>query len=150
MVTNKKYKEMINFYEDEVLRAKRELQKQLNYTAYLEEQQTKYAKILNELRVNAEEKDNYKVYISGAITNDPDYKQKFKDAQKKLKKDGYIPVNPTWIQAELAWEEYMYIDLAMLHICDAVYMMKGWKESNGAKIEYNMAMLEGKEIIFEE
>ena len=44
----------------------------------------------------------------------------------------------------------MKIDLAMIDVCDIVYMMKGWRASRGAKIEECYAQMRGKKVIYEE
>lgn len=90
-----------------------------------------------------------KIYISGSISKNADYKKQFEEKLEELKKD-YVVLSPLFISAELEWKEYMKIDLAMIDVCDTVYMMKGWKESKGAKIEECYAGMRGKKIIYEE
>lgn len=89
-----------------------------------------------------------KIYISGAITNNPDYPMQFSKKIYELSKD-YAVLHPLMIKADLSWKEYMRIDLAMVYVCDCIYMMKGWENSRGAKIEQFYAELLGKEIIYE-
>lgn len=91
-----------------------------------------------------------KIYISGSISQNENYKQQFTDKQKELEEQGYIVLSPLFISCELEWKEYMKIDLVMIDVCDAVYMMKDWKTSRGAKIEECYAGMRGKEIIYEE
>ena len=90
-----------------------------------------------------------KVYISGAITNDFNYKEKFKQAEEKLLKMGHAVLNPTIIPPVLTHKEHMHIDLAMIDICDALYMLKDWEQSEGAKAEYRYAIELGKNIYLE-
>lgn len=90
-----------------------------------------------------------KIYISGAISNNPSYKKQFTDKFKELESE-YRVLTPLFINADLSWKEYMKIDLAMIKICDCIYMMKGWKNSRGAQIENIYAGILGKEIIYEE
>lgn len=90
-----------------------------------------------------------KIYISGGITNNPDYKRQFTRKYKELEKKGYIVLTPLFINAQLRWEEYMHIDYAMIDICDAIYMMDGWKDSQGARLEHIHAMDIGLEVIYE-
>lgn len=89
-----------------------------------------------------------KIYISGAISTNPDYKKQFTEKFRELESD-YTVLTPLFINAELSWKDYMRIDLAMISVCDAVYMMKGWEDSRGAKIEQFFAEINGKEIIYE-
>jgi len=90
-----------------------------------------------------------KIYISGAISNNPDYKKQFTHKYRELEKD-YTVLTPLFVNASLSWKEYMKIDIAMLSICDAIYMMKGWEESRGAQIEHFYAEYKGLKIIYEE
>lgn len=92
---------------------------------------------------------NKKLYISGAITNNPEYKKQFTDKYYELQ-DNYIVLHPLMINANLSWKEYMKIDLAMISVCDVVYMMKGWESSRGAKIEHFFAQMNGISIIYED
>ena len=89
-----------------------------------------------------------KLYLSGAITNNPEYKKQFTRKYRELE-EKFIVLSPLFINANLEWKEYMHIDLAMIDVCDVVYMMKGWKDSRGAKIEEVYAQFKDKEIIYE-
>ena len=40
-------------------------------------------------------------------------------------------------------------DLEFLRRADAIYMLKDWRKSEGAKIEYQKALEWGKQVIFE-
>jgi len=89
-----------------------------------------------------------KIYISGAITSDPAYRQKFATAEKRLEHQGHIAINPARLPAGLDYEEYMYIHLATITICDSIYMLPCWKDSPGAQREKHFAEVLGKEVIF--
>ena len=86
-------------------------------------------------------KDSRIVYISGSITNNPNYKEDFEKAEKNLLKDYDSVINPTKLPVfhDKTWESYMKTTLAELLECDAIFMVKGWQESRGAVIEYNLA-----------
>lgn len=90
-----------------------------------------------------------KVYISGSISNNPNYKKQFKAAEKKLKKQGHQVFNPTCIPNIFNWFEFMKIDLAALECCDSIYMLKGWQLSKGANCELQKAVLLNKVVIYE-
>lgn len=81
-----------------------------------------------------------KVYISGSISDDPQYKKHFKRAETKLKKEGYLVFNPTCIPVIFNYWEFMKIDLSVLECCDKIYMLRGWQNSRGAKIELARAI----------
>lgn len=81
-----------------------------------------------------------KIYISGAITGDPNYLEHFAAAEKLLKENGHKPFNPCSVPNIFSYDEFMKIDLAALECCDAIYMLKGWQNSKGALIEFNKAL----------
>lgn len=89
-----------------------------------------------------------RIYISGPITNVLDYKEKFARAEQNLKlkyPDAEI-INPTVLdKLPLEYDEYMKLDLMLLDMCDAIYMMNGWEMSKGACIEFSYAT--AKELI---
>lgn len=81
-------------------------------------------------------------YISGPITNDPDYYNKFAKAEYEIYKLGLRPVNPTRlvpVQKNWMWTDYMREDLKLLLTCSYIYMLKGWEDSQGAKVELDLA-----------
>jgi nucleoside 2-deoxyribosyltransferase len=93
-----------------------------------------------------------KVYISGAITGVDDCSTHFADAEDLLIKKGYKVVNPymmDFVMPNADYEDYMKVDLLLLDMCDAIYMLKGWENSRGANREYGYALAKGMEIMFE-
>ena len=92
-----------------------------------------------------------KIYISGKIADNPNYKADFEAAESALKIAGFQPVNPAEEQLPdgATWADYMRQDIKLLCDCDAIYMLNGWRESAGAKIEHKLAWDLGIEIICE-
>ncbi|NCC88598.1 MAG: DUF4406 domain-containing protein [Clostridia bacterium] len=90
-------------------------------------------------------------YISGKITDNPNYMADFERAEMWLKLQGYEVVNPTkCCQCDcFTYQDYMKVDLVLLEMCDAVYMLFNWKDSNGAKTELAVAKALGKAVKFE-
>lgn len=81
-----------------------------------------------------------KVYISGKITGDADYKQKFKTAQNILESAGFEVFNPAEQEdTGKSWTWYMRKDIAGLIECDAIFLLKDWEDSKGARLEYYIA-----------
>ena len=72
------------------------------------------------------------IYISGKITGDPHYKAKFRRAERYLKKQGYIVINPAYMPAGLTFDQYMSVDKKMIDVADKIYFLKDWVFSRGA------------------
>lgn len=95
------------------------------------------------------------IYISGAITKVGVEKAmtRFEDVESGLKDLGYEVINPCRTNAtlpHLSHEDYMVTSLAMLSLCDTIYMLKGWEDSDGAKEELQYALEHGYDVILEE
>ena len=96
-----------------------------------------------------------KIYISGKITRDKNYKAKFERKSQKVAiiyPEAEI-VNPIEITNHLhfgsKWSEYLKVCIRELTKCDTIYMLKDWINSEGAKLELCIADKLGLEIIFE-
>lgn len=96
-----------------------------------------------------------KIYISGAITNNPNYKDDFERAEDYLQREypSADIINPALVNSFLpkstTYEEYMKMCLCMLDKCDSIYMIKGWKKSCGSNREYGYALAKDMIIMFE-
>lgn len=95
-----------------------------------------------------------KIYISGPISDSPDYKKKFNDAYNHLKElygSDIAIIDPTALPdpAHLVWKEYMKQDIMHLLTCDTIYMLKGWTKSKGALLEYHIAEALSFNLLFE-
>ena len=95
-----------------------------------------------------------KIYISGKISGLPEKNviEKFKWHAGFLELKGYEPINPINVSPydkSKSWSDYMIEDIAALFKCDAIYMLKDWGQSKGARIEYQIAKELGLNIIFE-
>lgn len=92
------------------------------------------------------------VYISGPMTKykDNDYNRAaFYAAEKRLADQGHIVLNPAYTPDGLTLEQYLKIDLVMVELADALYMLREWEESTGANAEYAHAVKHGKAIWYE-
>lgn len=89
------------------------------------------------------------VYLSGPISG-LDHNtcfQKFESVERMLVSAGLKVVNPMKLDHshDGTWESYMRQDIAELMKCDAIYLLSGWEQSRGAKIEIKLA----KELNFQ-
>lgn len=86
-----------------------------------------------------------KIYISGPITGIPfdEVEQSFNNAEIRLKEQGHNVVNPldNGLTKDHSWCEHMKADLKLMLDCEAIYLLKGYKDSKGAMIEYDLARL---------
>ena len=93
------------------------------------------------------------VYISGGITDVPNYPTKFRKAEELIIKYGLNVVNPCRCNDILPpcakHEDYMAISIAALSLCDSIYMLEGWVDSKGANIELQYALNHGYKIYFQ-
>lgn len=83
-----------------------------------------------------------KVYISGPITGvDFGNHFAFSSARAVLELCGYEAVDPSEVQLddEATWADYMKADLKLLLDCDFIYMLEGWEDSKGARLERELA-----------
>lgn len=76
-----------------------------------------------------------KIYISGPITGNPNYKEQFAAISRKMAKDGHIVVDPSVETEGLSPRDYMRISLARLESADEILLLPGWENSKGANIE---------------
>lgn len=93
-----------------------------------------------------------KIYISGMVTGLPKfiYKRQFARAEKQLRDQGFYVFNPVKYDDEdkiKTWADYMKRDIKALCECDAIFLLKSWKHSKGARLEVEIAQALGMEIL---
>ena len=84
------------------------------------------------------------VFISGGITDVPDFKERFKKAERHLRGLGFNVINPAGLQDNVAvgdfsHYDYMNICVALIELTDCVYFLDGWENSDGSRDEFNYA-----------
>ena len=94
-----------------------------------------------------------KIYISGSISNNPNYKEDFERAEDYLQREypNAEIINPALVNSHLpkstTHEEYMRMSFCMLDMADAIFMIDGWQKSCGASQEYDYALAKDKIIL---
>ncbi len=92
-------------------------------------------------------------YIAGQITglDEKEYILNFAEAKREVKWRGYDPVSPLDLfhKKDSTWEDYLKKDIASLLYCEAVYALRNWQQSKGAKIEVSLAMQLNIPIIYQ-
>ena len=111
-----------------------------------------------------------RIYISGPMTGHPDHNAPaFFEAKKRLREQGHFVINPYELSGmfgrvdEIADSFAAYYendkafggslaqcvmdaDLAAVRSCDAIYLLRGWESSRGARKELAEAIKCGLEV----
>lgn len=95
-----------------------------------------------------------KVYISGRISGLPmdEVTAKFAQAEAEVKAKGATPVNPLNIhtgKGNPEWADHMKADIKAMMDCDALYVLTDWQQSRGAKIEVQLALSLGMQVMYQ-
>lgn len=97
------------------------------------------------------------IYIAGPMSGLPDNNfSKFFDAEARLMSDGWDPINPSRFSGifgerpkEKMLDACCAAERAAIPHCDAIYLLKGWENSKGAKRELAVALQHNLEVIVE-
>jgi hypothetical protein len=92
-----------------------------------------------------------KVYLSGSISSDPQYKEHFKtfrDYLISIVGDNVEIINPAETDDEnKAWSEWIIHDLKIIETCDILIVLPGYKRSKGSNIEMLFANGAGLKVM---
>lgn len=87
-------------------------------------------------------------YLSGSVTNDPDFRDKFAYAEYQLKNRGYKVLNPVKHEKDgKEWSYYLRKDLRKLTRCQGIILIDDWGNSKGARLELKVALELGLEAM---
>ena len=90
------------------------------------------------------------VYLAGKMYGLPDRgKKQFDEAEERLKRMGHTVLNPAVLPLGLSDEQAMPICLAMINASDAIYLLNGFNDSPGARLESEYAGYMRKKIVYE-
>jgi Domain of unknown function (DUF4406) len=92
------------------------------------------------------------IYIAGPMRGYPELNfPAFNQAAKLLAEDGYEVINPVDLNPDPSADyiDCMRNDILSLCTCDAIYLLKGWQDSEGANNEYTVARMLKLQIAFE-
>ena len=96
---------------------------------------------------------NMKIYLSGKIsgTDLSTTRRRFSRVADKLQSLGHKVVNPlcNGLSETDPWEEHIAKDIINLIDCEGIYMLQGWEDSQGARIEHAIAKELRKAVFYE-
>ena len=102
---------------------------------------------------NSQKVENMKIYLSGKIsgTDLSTTRRRFSEVAEKLQSLGHKVVNPlcNGLSEHDPWEEHIAKDIINLIDCEGIYMLQGWEDSQGARIEHAIAKEIGLKVMYE-
>lgn len=98
------------------------------------------------------------IYISGPMSGVDNYVRDFAIAESQIIDLGLLRtydniINPsdvlTVLPDKLEYKDLMRICLDLLAMCNAVYMLRGWEDSKGARLEHEYAVAHKYKIYYQ-
>lgn len=92
-----------------------------------------------------------RVYISGPIAHHDigERRDAFAEARRMLRRNGYLPINPmeNGLPQPGDWHQHMRADIRNLLRCQYIYFLPGWQNSKGCRLEFDVAMSCGLQVL---
>lgn len=94
-----------------------------------------------------------KIYISLPITGHDieEVEASCIYASGVIQDKGHTPVSPFEVSPDpdATYAEHIGTDITALLVCEAVLFLPGWQTSKGCRLEYEVAVIYGKEMYFD-
>ena len=92
------------------------------------------------------------IYIAGPMTGHENFNRPaFFEAEAYLRGQGYQEIyNPAIARQTLSYKMLIDLGLKALKGCNTIYMLTGWYQSRGARLEHLYALTVGLEIIYQD
>lgn len=93
-----------------------------------------------------------RIYIAGPMTGLPEFNRPaFAAAAAHLRSLGLEAINPgeLYTHTHMPWSFYMRAALRALLTCDSIFLLRGWTNSRGAKLEWQLANALGLTLYYE-
>lgn len=90
--------------------------------------------------------------MSGKVSGRDNYEEDFKQGARELEEMGYVAVNPCELRnfaSIFNYEDFMAVDFLLIDLCDGVYFLNTWEDSEGARRELGYAMSKKKEVMYQ-
>ena len=95
--------------------------------------------------IKFQQKHFHRLYLAGPITDVPDYKERFAEAERDFS-EHYDVINPARILEGVDDRDCLPLCLRLIDRADSVVLLPGWRSSMGAVTEALYAVRQGKDV----